>query len=337
MLPNPESIVARLRGLQRRIRDAVVASRQATDLHKVGHQSSADTIYKLDLLVEPVIEAFCEEWGKTTPLVLIAEGIQPETGRIFPSSAKIEDAIIRLIIDPVDGTRGLMYDKRSAWSLAGAAPNKGPQTRLADIEVSVMTELPTSKMGQADVLWAIKGQGAKGLREPLSTGHPSLTPTELIIKPSRSKTLEHAFASVCNFFPGVKVIAGELLEHLVSELLGKKGHRKALVFDDQYISTGGQFYELIMGHDRFIADLRPMFYAIGHQEEGLCCHPYDCAALLIAQEAGVIITDGLRDKLDGPMDVTSELAWAGFANEALHQKIQPAIVAFLHERIQRGW
>ena len=30
-----------------------------------------------------------------------------------------------------------------------------------------------------------------------------------------------------------------------------------LVFDDQYISTGGQLYELAVGHDLFTADLRP--------------------------------------------------------------------------------
>ncbi len=58
-----------------------------------------------------------------------------------------------------------MYDKRAAWALAGVAPNKGPGTRLRDIEVAVMTELPTSKMAYRDVLWAIKGQGARGVRE----------------------------------------------------------------------------------------------------------------------------------------------------------------------------
>ena len=76
-------------------------------------------------------------------------------------------------MDPVDGTRGLMYDKRPAWSLAGAAPNKGDATRLSDIEVAVMTELPTSKMAHGDVLWAIKGRGAKGVRESLSSTQDS--------------------------------------------------------------------------------------------------------------------------------------------------------------------
>ena len=83
--------------------------------------------------------------------------------------AASKDAAIRLIVDPIDGTRGIMYDKRSAWSVAGVAPNHGPDTRLRDIEIAVMTELPTSKMGSADVLWAIKGKGAHGRRVDLKT------------------------------------------------------------------------------------------------------------------------------------------------------------------------
>ncbi len=91
--------------------------------------------------------------------------------RVFPEGSREEEALIRFLVDPIDGTRGLMYDKRSAWALAGVAPNKGPQTRLRDIEVAVMSELPTSKSGQADVLWAIKGRGAHGQRVDLRHGH----------------------------------------------------------------------------------------------------------------------------------------------------------------------
>jgi fructose-1,6-bisphosphatase/inositol monophosphatase family enzyme len=328
MLPHPDAIVARLRDLQRQIRDVVVRSRQAVDLHAVSHQSSADTIYKLDLLIEPVIEEFCEEWGREMPLVVVAEGIEPETGRVFPAGADESDAKIRIIMDPVDGTRGLMYDKRAAWSLAGAAPNKGDATRLSDIEVAVMTELPTSKMAVGDVLWAIKGRGAQGVREPLASANSELGTRNLELRPSRATTLAHGFATVSNFFPGTKELASRLMEHLVLRTLGEADVKKAMVFDDQYISTGGQFYELIVGHDRFIADLRPLFYAMQNQGEGLCCHPYDCATMLIATEAGVVITDGQGRPLDGPMDVTTGLSWAAFANDDLRKLLEPLIIEF---------
>jgi len=332
MLPDRQAIVAALRDLQRRIRDVIVQSRQTADLHAVSHETSADTIYKLDLLIEPVIEQFCEEWGRTLPMIVVAEGIEPESGRTFPAGANSADAPVRIIIDPVDGTRGLMYDKRAAWSLAGAAPNKGQQTRLSDIEVAVMTELPTSKMAQSDVLWAIKGQGAQGVREPLVAS--SLVPHPLPLSPSRADTLAHGFAMVSNFFPGTKVLASELMEHVIEKLFGPADVKKAMVFDDQYISTGGQFYEMIVGHDRFNADLRPIFYAMQGQDEGLCCHPYDCATVLIAREAGVIVTDGQGRDLDGPMDVTTGLSWAAFANERLWRAVEPLMLEFLKRKLR---
>ena len=38
---------------------------------------------------------------------------------------------------------------------------------------------------------------------------------------------------------------------LLHRLIGKADVTRATIFEDQYISTGGQFYELIVGHDRF--------------------------------------------------------------------------------------
>jgi fructose-1,6-bisphosphatase/inositol monophosphatase family enzyme len=324
-------IIARLKDFQRRVRDALVRSRAKRGLHEVSRSSAADTIYRLDTVVEPMLEEFCREWARTTPLVLIAEGMEggPAEGvKVFPDGAAEDDAKIRLIVDPIDGTRGLMYDKRSAWALAGVAPNRGPRTRLRDVEVAVMTELPTTKTGLADVLWATKGGGAHGERVDLRTGAASPLP----LRPSAADTIAHGFASVANFFPGTKELAAELMEHLVRELLGEADVTKALVFDDQYISTGGQFYELIVGHDRFNCDLRPLFYRVRHQPPGLCCHPYDCAAWLIAEEAGVILTDGLSRPLDGPLDVTTGLSWAAFANAALRDKIQPLLTSFFAAR-----
>ena len=332
---DPNDVVRRLRQMQEEVRRLIITSRHeagADDLAGVSKSTQADTIYAIDAVVEPAIEALCEDWGKQTPLVLIAEGIEDENGnevpKVFPHGTAEEDAKIRVIIDPIDGTRGIMYDKRPAWALAGVAPNRGTKTRLRDIEVAVMTELPTSKMGQADVLWAIRGHGARGVRVDLRDG----SETALAPRASTAETINHGFASISNFFPGTKVLASELMEHLVRHLIGEADVTRATVFDDQYISTGGQWYELIMGRDRFNADLRPAFYKAQGQPEGLCCHPYDCACLLIAEEAGATVTDASGNPLDGPLDVTTGLNWIGYANPTLRQRIEPLIQGFLRER-----
>jgi hypothetical protein len=330
LLENPLSIVQRLRAFQSLTRNAVIRNRHSvSNSSDVTRHTAADTIYAIDATIEPLLEEFCRDWAETTPLVLIAEGIENEHGvegvKVFPEGTSEADAKIRLIVDPIDGTRGLMYDKRAAWALAGVAPNKGSATRLSDIEVAVMTELPTSKMGSVDVLWAIRGQGANGVRVKLDDNSDS----SLTITPSRASGIEHGFASISNFFPGTKTLSAALMETIAQTLLGELDVRRAMVFDDQYISTAGQLYELIVGHDRFNADLRPVFYRMQNQPTGLCCHPYDCAAMLIATEAGVELTNEHAMPLDGPLDVTTGIAWLGYANAALRRRIEPIVMEFL--------
>lgn len=332
MLANPGSIVDRLIEFQRAVRDVVVQSHQRSDLSEISHVSNADTIYKIDSDIDPILIDFCNDWSKSTSLVLVAEGLTDENGtegpRVFPRGTKIEEAEIQVIVDPIDGTRGIMYDKRAAWSLAGVAPNRGAETRLRDIEVSVMTELPTSKAGRADVLSAIRGQGVACRRVDLrDSSIEHFNP-----RPSHAMSIDHGFASVSNFFPGTKMLASELMEFIVERLIGKSDVTRATVFDDQYISTGGQFYELMMGHDRFNCDLRPLFYQLRGLGIGMCCHPYDCPGFLIAEEAGVILTDGLGQLLDGPFDCTTNISWAGFANRRLFEEIQPLVIEFIHQR-----
>jgi hypothetical protein len=336
-IQNPEAIVKRLKSFQATVREALVGARSAAGgFHAVTRSSAADTIYGIDAQVDPLLESFCQRWAaEDGPIVVVAEGLEDTQGRevqsrTFPHGAVETDARLRVIFDPIDGTRGIMYDKRSAWALAGVASNKGSATCLADIEVAVMSELPTSKMNRADVLWAIRGKGAQAERIDLSGG----AAVPLPLCPSRAEKIDHGFASVSDFFPGTKVLAGELMEHLVSQLIGPADVTRATVFEDQYISTGGQWYELIVGHDRFNADLRPAFYKMQGQPEGLCCHPYDCATWLIAQEAGVVLTNERGEPLNGPLDTTTGLNWIGYANQTLRRKIEPIVLGFLRDRGQ---
>ena len=121
------------------------------------------------------------------------------------------------------------------------------------------------------------------------------------------------------------------MEEIVRACIGAADVTRATVFDDQYITNGGQLYELMVGHDRFVADLRPLFYKIQRMPVGMSAHPYDMAAMLVAQEAGVEITDGLGGALDVPLDVETPVCWAGYANKALRERIEPVIRRVLGE------
>src|SRR5258705_13554573 len=97
--------LSRLIELQRAVRDVVTRSHGGSG-HEVPRPPAADTIYAIDADVEPIIEDFCREWSKTTPLVLVAEGIENdeygdvEGVKVFPRGSSEADAVIRLIIDP---------------------------------------------------------------------------------------------------------------------------------------------------------------------------------------------------------------------------------------------
>ena len=316
-----------LRELQVRIRGEVRRQQERLtpeEMSRIQAARDGDTIYGIDVHAEALLFAFCEEWSRELPLVLVAEGIEGSGARPFPEGLREEDAAFRLLIDPIDGTRGLMYNKRSAWSLAGAAPNLGPGTRLCDIEVAAQTELPTTRSHLSDQLWAIRGEGAHGETHDLRAG----TRSRFAPQPSRAPTLAHGFAAISKFFPGGKAAAARLEEALFEELLGPPRDGNPLVFDDEYVSSGGQLYELAVGHDRFLADLRPIFHAASEAPR-LCCHPYDLASELVAREAGVIVTDPEGGPLDPPLDIRADVAWIGYANETLRRQIEPVLQRLL--------
>jgi fructose-1,6-bisphosphatase/inositol monophosphatase family enzyme len=327
LLPRePEYYVEKVRALHLAMRDALLhhlkeqeaSTTAGDDLSGVADVRGGDTIYRIDAHIEDVLFAHCADWAKDAPFVLIAEGIEDAGWRPFPDGAKAEDAAFLMIVDPIDGTRNIMYNKRSAWMLTGIAPNRGADTTLADIEVAVMTEAPTTRHRVGDLLWATRGGGAHRQTQDLTTGEWTDAP----LRPSQADSLAHGFASVAKFFPAAKAATAAFEEELLARVAPDEGENP-LVFDDQYITTGGQLYELLVGHDRFLADLRPVFFDALGLPKKLVCHPYDICTELIAREAGVVVTDEHGAPLSAPLDIRAPVAWAGYANPALRARIEP--------------
>jgi hypothetical protein len=224
-----------------------------------------------------------------------------------------------------------MYQKRSAWVLTGAARNRGDEMDLRDIELAVQTEIPLVKQHLCDTLWAVRGAGgAQAERYNRLTGERHALP----LRPSRAKTIRHGFAMIARFFPGAREELAAIDEEIVRGALGPVEPGKAHCFEDQYLSSGGQLYELIMGHDRFVADLRPLIETFMRERGlalGICCHPYDVCTEMIAREAGVQVTDERGLPLSAPLRVEPDIAWAGYANEQIRREIEP----LLHDALRR--
>ncbi|MEI8167833.1 MAG: inositol monophosphatase [Chloroflexales bacterium] len=335
MIQNPTALLALIRELHERIRDAVVVACEqhvVDDLASVAEDEQAgDTIYAVDRVSEALlVDFFAERVAPSWPLVLLAEGLPPE-GVTLPVGTPPEATVIRVLVDPIDGTRGLMYQKRPAWVLTGVAPNRGAATRLRDIQLAVQTEIPLVKQHLCDTLWATSDGPAHAERLNRLTGERHA----LRLRASRATSIAHGFATVSRFFPGAREELAALDEAVMRATLGPPQRGKAQCFEDQYISSAGQLYELIVGHDRFIADLRPLIersLAARGEALGICCHPYDLCTALIAHQAGVILTDERGDALDAPMSVDDDVGWIGYANPAIRAQIEPALLAELHRR-----
>jgi fructose-1,6-bisphosphatase/inositol monophosphatase family enzyme len=322
-----------IRALHARIRDAVVAactSQSLDSLAAVDAEEASDTIYRIDRVSEEILIEGLEEVARSTPLCLMAEGLSG--GSIaLPRGLADESCVWRILVDPIDGTRGIMYQKRSAWILTGVALNRGPDTRLSDIVLAVQTEIPLLKQHLSDQLWAVKGQGVQASRYDRISGQS----TSLTLHPSRASTLSHGFASVTRFFPGARDVLAAIDDEVVRETIGDAPPGKAACFEDQYLSTGGQLYELMVGHDRFIADVRPLMEGTRAERglpPGLCCHPYDLCSMLVAQELGVELTGATGEELDAPFDLEADVSWVGYANTSLRASVEPALLAALRRR-----
>lgn len=312
------------------IRERVLAARDRAAegaLAAIAAQTAADIIYAVDRISEHAItEWFAAHWPADQPVEVVMEGLEDGPPLVFPTGTPPAQTAWKCILDPIDGTRNLMTDKRSAWVLAAIAPQRGPDTSLADLFVAAMTELPPSRQVRSDQLSAFRG----GPLQTTACDHPGAPERPMRLHPSRATDLTHGFASFVKFFPEGKTLLARAEEALVERLYGIGRVAAPLVFDDQYISTGGQFHELLAGHDRFIADLRPLAFAKLGLERALVCHPYDVCPALLLEAGGCLIEAPDGQPLDAPLDTTSPVAWVAYANPALAAHIRPA----LHEVIR---
>lgn len=331
---NADWLLPLIREIHEKIRLAVTEACESSPrdgISAVIEDGEGDTIYAVDRISESLlVELFEKEIASRAPILLIAEGLQG--GKIgLPRGIRDSEAIWRIIADPIDGTRCLMYQKRSAWILTGVARNHGENTSLADIELAVQTELPLVKQHLCDTLWAVRGTGAKAERFNRLTGERwSFAP-----QPSTAVDLTHGFGSVTRFFSGGRDILAAIDDEVACAALGAGRDGKAYAFEDQYLSTGGQLFELMVGHDRYLADLRPLLRATLQQrglQYGLCCHPYDLCTELIAREAGVLVTNEAGLPLRAPLNLDEDVAWIGYANAGIRDLVAPLLRAAMERR-----
>lgn len=94
-------------GLLVRLTLAQNADKKPEQRAQVAKTEDSDIIYEIDLESEVVIlQWFDEHWKDRPPVQVVMEGIESMGTVIFPKPSKRAEWVC--IIDPIDGTRGLM-------------------------------------------------------------------------------------------------------------------------------------------------------------------------------------------------------------------------------------
>src|SRR5688572_32677593 len=115
MIRDAELLLERLRQVHESIRDAVVAAceQQALEtLSAVADESGAgDVSFAIDRVSEEALRHHFDEIAQTWSCVLIAEGLAGDGRLVLPAGRSASDTELSFIVDPIDGTCGLVYPK----------------------------------------------------------------------------------------------------------------------------------------------------------------------------------------------------------------------------------
>jgi hypothetical protein len=321
----PSWLCVLLRTMHERIREAVredLGSKEESFLSGEARHGAGDVSFQIDVRPEEIVE---ETFGETPEaVVVICEGL----GRnVFPARARESEAAWCVIVDPLDGSREISYQKRSAWVLSGIAPAH-PSPTLADIVWAIQTEVPVTAQTTGVVLTASQGQAAVLESCDLTTG--SVAEVKRGLHPSAAASVRGGYAVFADYFAGSHAVTAQIADFVLDRALGPVGPGEALAFNDQYLSTAGCMYLIASGAYRFYADLRPVAgraVARSDRNVGLCAHPYDLCTYLIAQQAGVLITDPAGAPLSYPLVTDADCGWVGYANQSIMHEMETPLLS----------
>ncbi|MCB9913655.1 MAG: hypothetical protein H6828_00740 [Planctomycetes bacterium] len=291
---------------------------------------AGDVTFALDEAAEAALEAWFERRAARGPLSVFSEDRGWRHRGPSGALAGFDHGGPRVVVDPVDGTRHLMADLRSAWTVVAACGPGAGVPRFADVELGLVAELPDSRAARYRVLRARRGAGAR-LELRALDDDALLDDAPLAV--DADDRADHGYFSVFRYSPAARPALAQIEAAFFERLARHEGADPRSCYDDQYISNGGQLALLALGTYRLIADLRAWLAARGAPEV-TTSKPYDCAgALLVAREAGCALSAPEGGPLDFPLDATTPVSFVGWANAATAARLAPHLQAALHVRV----
>ncbi len=321
--PRLLDLSARIRAAARAaLRDALDRGSLA-DLQRAHGEGAGDVTYGLDVPTEAVLDAWLAETAARAPLSLLTEDAGwrhagPDGRGGARALEGFDHGGPRIAVDPIDGTRNLMADLRAAWTVLALCPPGHGAPRQRDVALGLLTEIPDSRAAQARELWAARGRGAHQRTVRLEDGAVVRDGGLCADADARA---DHGYFPFFRYMPDLRPEIARVEASFFERLARDEGAQVRTCYDDQYISNGGQLALLALGSYRMVADLRAHL-AARRGRPTLTGKPYDvCGGILVAREAGCIVTDALGDALDFPLDATTPVGFVGWHNAATARRL----------------
>lgn len=303
------------------------------DASRPLREGLGDVTYALDACTEEAVEGWLLETARELPLSLLTEDtgwrhLGPPTGvgEAAVELAGFDHGGPRIALDPVDGTRGLMHDLRSAWTVVSCAGPGAGIPRLSELELGMVSELPDGRAGRFRRLVAT-GSGPCEL-ELRAVGGGERLETR-VLRADADDRPDHGFFPFFRYEPAQRPTLAVVEARFFARLAEHEGAELRHVFDDQYISNAGQLVLTALGSYRMIADLRALL-ARRSGTRTTTSKPYDLAgAVLCARRAGCVVTDGEGVELDFELDCTTPVDFVAWANPGTQRRLAPHLRAAL--------
>ena len=323
----------RLADLARRIREAArgaMREAQATgDLARVTRavgQGAGDVTFGLDEPAERVLGDWLEEHAREGPLSLMTEDTGWRHRGPSADGGTVEDLPgfdhggPRIAIDPIDGTRNLMADLRSAWTVVSFCGPGSGQPSLGDVSIGVVGEISDSRAARYRTLVAVRGTGCRMQTRGLEG---DMLLDERPVAADEDARVDNGYFPFFSYMHDLRPTLARLQADFFARLARDEGADVRSCYDDQYISNAGQLVLLAQGTYRMIVDAREWAARLAGQRT-VTSKPYDLAgAVLCAREAGCVVTAIDGSELDFPLDTSTPVGFVGFANAATHARTWP--------------
>jgi hypothetical protein len=286
-------------------------------------RGAGDVTFGIDVPAERELDRWLLQMARQEPLSLLTEDAgwrhfgpgkrgKPVELRGFDHGGP------RICVDPIDGTRVLMTDLRSAWSVIALAGPGKERPRLSDTVIGVVSEIPDSRAAKWRRLSAWRGGGCRYEERRMADGRLL---DGRALSSGRDDRADHGFFPFFRYAADQRPAIAAIEAAFFARLADREGADVRSCYDDQYTSNGGQLALLALGRYRMIADLRA-WDAGRRGRASVTSKPYDISgAVLCAREAGCVLEAPGGGVLDFPLDAETPVSFVGWVNAPTHKRL----------------